>query len=181
MADRDVEKEKLIRSNKFKDMLMAEWQSKNKEEKQEFISKFLESITIDKDEHGQYHIVNLKLRQTFIEQITKLMQTGMFDVTIPDEHNKKVPTTIVMDKQELQEYMNRLNEYYEVYYYEVARLDDKKKGYQKKYLTIDETTENGEKLFKLVELITDNKQYPIKKPNRIIGAIRIKEREKVLV
>ena len=42
MADRDVEKEKLIRSNKFYDMLIAEWNNKNKEEKQEFISKFLE-------------------------------------------------------------------------------------------------------------------------------------------
>ena len=30
MADRDVEKEKLIRSNKFQDMLMAEWKSKTK-------------------------------------------------------------------------------------------------------------------------------------------------------
>ena len=48
MADRDVEKEKLIRSNKFYDMLMAEWKNKNKEEKQEFISKFL--IWIDNDE-----------------------------------------------------------------------------------------------------------------------------------
>ena len=34
MADRDVEKEKLIRSNKFYDMLMAEWKSKTKEDKQ---------------------------------------------------------------------------------------------------------------------------------------------------
>ena len=48
MADRDVEKEKLIRSNKFYDMLMSEWKNKNKEEKQEFISKFLESITVEK-------------------------------------------------------------------------------------------------------------------------------------
>lgn len=35
MADRDVEKEKLIRSNKFYDMLMAEWKSKTKEDKQQ--------------------------------------------------------------------------------------------------------------------------------------------------
>ncbi len=48
MADRDVEKEKLIRSNKFQDMLMAEWKSKTKEEKQEFISKFVENIVIEK-------------------------------------------------------------------------------------------------------------------------------------
>ena len=181
MADRDVEKEKLIRSNKFYDMLMAEWKSKTKEEKQEFISKFLESLTIEKDEKGNYNLVNIKLRNTFIEQIYKLMQNGMFDMTISDEKDKDVRTTIMMDKQELQEYINRLNEYYEVSYYEVARLDEPKKGYQKKYLTIDETNDNGEKLFKLVELVTDDKKYPQKKANRIVGAIRVKEKEKVKV
>lgn len=181
MADRDVEKEKLIRSNKFYDMLMAEWKSKTKEEKQEFISKFLESLTIEKDEKGNYNLVNIKLRNTFIEQIYKLMQNGMFDMTISDEKAKDVRTTIMMDKQELQEYINRLNEYYEVSYYEVARLDEPKKGYQKKYLTIDETNDNGEKLFKLVELVTDDKKYPQKKVNRIVGAIRVKEKEKVKV
>ena len=179
MADRDVEKEKLIRSNKFFDMLMAEWKNKNKEEKQEFISKFLESITVEKDSRGNYKLVNMKLRKTFINQIYQLMQNGMFDMTIADEKDKVVRTTVMMDKQELQEYIERLNDYYEVSYYEVARLDEQKKGYQKKYLTIDETNNNGEKLFKLVELITDNKKFPQQKPNRIVGAIRIKEREQV--
>ena len=163
MADRDVEKEKLIRSNKFYDMLMSEWKNKNKEEKQEFISKFLESITVEKDSKGNYKLVNLKLRKTFINQIYQLMQYGMFDMTIADEKDKEVRTTIMMDKKELDEYIKRLNDYYEVSYYEVARLDEKKKGYQKKYLTIDETNDNGEKLFKLVELVTDDKKYPQKK------------------
>lgn len=174
MADRDVEKEKLIRSNKFYDMLMAEWKSKTKEDKQEFISKFLESITIEKDSKGNYKLINMKLRKTFIEQLYKLMQNGMFDVIIPDEKDKEVRTTVMMDKHELQEYIERLNDYYEVSYYEVARLDEQKKGYQKKYLTIDEINENEEKLFKLVELITDDKKYPQKKANRIVGAIRVK-------
>ena len=163
MADRDVEKEKLIRSNKFYDMLMTEWKSKDKEEKQEFISKFLESITVEKDSKGNYKLVNLKLRKTFINQIFKLMQNGMFDMTIADEKDKEVRTTVMMDKRELEEYIERLNEYYEVSYYEVARLDEQKKGYQKKYLTIDETNDNEEKLFKLVELVTDDKKYPQKK------------------
>ena len=61
----------------------------------------------------------------------------------------------------------------------MVRLDDPKKGYQKKYLAIDETNDNGEKLFKLVELIIEDKKYPQKKVNRIVGAIRVKEREKV--
>ena len=179
MADRDVEKEKLIRSNKFYDMLMSEWKNKNKEEKQEFISKFLESITVEKDSKGNYKLVNLKLRKTFINLIYQLMQYGMFDMTIADEKDKEVRTTFMMDKKELDEYIKRLNDYYEVSYYEVARLDEKKKGYQKKYLTIDETNDNGEKLFKLVELVTDDKKYPQKKANRIVGEIRVKEREKV--
>ena len=98
MADRDVEKEKLIRSNKFYDMLIAEWNNKSKEEKQEFISKFLESITIEKDKKGNYKLVNMKLRKTFIEAVYKLMQNGMFDMTIADEKGKDVRTTIMMDK-----------------------------------------------------------------------------------
>ncbi len=179
MADRDVEKEKLIRSNKFYDMLMAEWKNKDKEEKQEFISKFLESITVEKDSKGNYKLINLKLRKKFINQIYKLMQNGMFDMTIADEKDKEVRTTVMMDKQELEEYIKRLNDYYEVSYYEIAKLDEQKKGYQKKYLTIDEINDNGEKLFKLVELVTDDKKYPQKKVNRIVGAIRVKEREKV--
>lgn len=37
---------------------------------------------------------------------------------------------------------------------------------------------NGEKLLKLIELISD-KNFPIQKCNHVIGEIRIKEREKV--
>lgn len=182
MADRDVEKEKLIRSNKFQDMLMVEWKSKTKEEKQEFISKFIENVVIEKDKKGYYNLINIKFRSSFIEQISKLMNCGMFDVAIPCTKGKEevtVPSTILMDKKDLKEYIERLNDYYEVSYYEVARLDGPKKGYQKKYFTIDETNSNGEKLFKLVELVSEDKKFPQQKPNRIIGAIRIKERERV--
>lgn len=182
MADRDVEKEKLIRSNKFKDMLMAEWERKTKEEKQEFISKFVENIVIEKDKKGYYNLINIKFRSSYIEQISKLMDLGMFDIALPFEQGKKeriVNATVLMDKKELKEYMDRLNEYYEVSYYELNQLDKPKKGYQKKYLTIEEVNRNGEQLFKLVELISDDKKFPQKEENRILGEIRIKEREKV--
>ena len=49
MADRDIEREKLIRTNKLNNILKQEWNKKSKEEKQEFISKFIESITLLKD------------------------------------------------------------------------------------------------------------------------------------
>ena len=179
MADRDVEKEKLIRSNKFKDMLMAEWNNKTKEEKQEFISKFIESITLEKDSKNYYSLINIKFRSNFLEQIYKLMDLGMFDVSIPCTKGKQeteITSTILMDRKELKEYMDRLNNYYEVSYYELKNLDAPKKGYQKKYFTIDETNDNGEKLFKLVELISDDKKFPQKETNRILGEIRVKEK-----
>ena len=49
MADRDIEREKLIRTNQLNDILKQEWNKKSKEEKQEFISKFIESMTLLKD------------------------------------------------------------------------------------------------------------------------------------
>lgn len=179
MADRDVEKEKLIRSNKFKDILMAEWNNKTKEEKQEFISKFIESITLEKSSKDFYKIENIKFRSNFLEQIYKLMDLGMFDVSIPCTKGKEeteITSTVLMDRKELKEYIERLNNYYEVSYYELKNLDAPKKEYQKKYFTIDETNDNGEKLFKLVELISDDKKFPQKETNRILGEIRVKER-----
>lgn len=49
MADRDTEREKLIKDNKLNETLKQEWNKKSKEEKQEFISKFIESITLLKN------------------------------------------------------------------------------------------------------------------------------------
>ena len=49
MADRDIEREKLIKTNQLNNILKQEWDKKSKEEKQEFISKFIESMTLLKD------------------------------------------------------------------------------------------------------------------------------------
>lgn len=106
----------------------------------------------------------------------------MFDFASPctiGKEKNSITTTVQMDKKELQEYIERLSNYYEVSYYELDRLDSDKKGYQKKFYRIKETNENGERLFKLVELIANDKSFPIKKDNHIIGEIRVKKREKV--
>lgn len=49
MADRDIAREKLIKDNKLNETLKQEWNKKSKEEKREFISKFIESITLLKN------------------------------------------------------------------------------------------------------------------------------------
>ena len=49
LADRDIERERLIRDNKLNEVIKNEWHKKSKEEKQEFISKFIESMTLLKN------------------------------------------------------------------------------------------------------------------------------------
>ena len=49
LADRDIEIEKLIRDDKLNEIIKQEWNKKSKEEKQEFISQFIESVVLIKD------------------------------------------------------------------------------------------------------------------------------------
>lgn len=80
MAERDIEREKLIDGNMYKDMLVNLWIMKTKEEKQELISKFIESAILKKDENGGFILEKINFRSTFIEQIDKLYNKGLVDI-----------------------------------------------------------------------------------------------------
>ena len=54
MAERDIEREKLTDGQMYKDILLNLWTMKSKEEKQELISKFIESAILKKDENGGF-------------------------------------------------------------------------------------------------------------------------------
>ena len=57
MADRDFEIESRLNSDSFVEDLKAEWNAKTKIEKQEFISKFIESMVLEKDEENENPIL----------------------------------------------------------------------------------------------------------------------------
>ncbi len=46
---------------------------KSKEEKQEFISKFIESMTLLKNKNGEFYIDKINFRSSYIEQLTKFL------------------------------------------------------------------------------------------------------------
>ena len=87
MADRDIEREKLIRDNKLNEILKQEWNKKSKEEKQEFIFKFIESMTLLKNKNGEFYIDKINFRSSYIEQLTKFFMLGIADVFAPVEGN----------------------------------------------------------------------------------------------
>ena len=172
MADRDIEREKLIRDNNLKETIKEEWNKKSKEEKQEFISKFIESITLLKDENGELIIDNINFRSSYIEQLTKFFDNGIFDVYIPvevDGEERYIRTGVNINQEQLDDYIERLNKEFEIEFYELGKIDlNKNYGDKEVEFEIDK---NKEKLIRMVA-VKEEKSFPTEKEENIrIGAV----------
>ena len=181
MANRDVAREKLIQSHKLKEVIMEEWNKKTKIEKQEFLSKFVESITIKKDKSNKVDFSEIKFRSSFIEQLTTLYKNGMFDAMIPftDEKKKEKITdlraTMFMDKKELQEYVGEVNKTYDTNYYEVFDLNNEE-NLKDDEIKVYKNYGDGERFFKLIQLVSDDKSFPNNNKN-IVGVLTLKDKK----
>ena len=170
MADRDIEREKLIRNNKLNETIKAEWNKKSKEEKQEFISKFIESMKLIKNKNGDFKIEKINFRRSYIEQLTKFFQSGIFDVYSPievDNEEKYIRTSVNINQKQLDEYIERLNKEFEVEFYEVfpENMNGKTKIVELKL------NKEKQKLIRLVAVKSDKKFSKSKEENVKIGAV----------
>ena len=128
MADRDIEREKLIRDNKLNEILKQEWNKKSKEEKQEFISKFIESMTLLKNKNGEFYIDKINFRSSYIEQLTKFFMLGIVDVFAPVEVNgeeQEIRTSININQEQLDNYITNLNKEFDIEFYELFSKNQK--------------------------------------------------------
>ena len=166
MADRDIEREKLIRNNTLNETIKAEWNKKSKEEKQEFISKFIESMKLIKNKNGEFKIEKINFRRSYIEQLTKFFQSGIFDIYAPvevDDEEKFVRTSVNINQKQLDEYIERLNKEFEVEFYELFTKNEKE--FELKL------NKEKQKLIRLVAVKSDKKFYKTNEENVKIGAI----------
>ena len=172
MADRDIEREKQIRNNTLNETIKEEWNKKSKEEKQEFISKFIESVTLVKDENRELIIDNINFRSSYIEQLTKFFNNGIFDVYIPVEVNGKekyIRTGVNINQEQLDEYISRLNKEFEIEFYELGQID-LNKNYGDKQVEF-ELDKEREKLIRMVAIKTQ-KPFPTSQEENVrIGAV----------
>ena len=172
MADRDIEREKQIRDNTLNETIKEEWNKKSKEEKQEFISKFIESVVLIKDENGYLQIEKINFRSSYIEQMIKFFNNGIFDVYAPVEVNgeeKYIRTGVNINQKQLDEYISRLNKEFEIEFYEVARMD-LNKNYGDKEVEFEIDT-SKEKLIRMVA-VKEEKSFPTSQEENVrIGAI----------
>ena len=73
MADRDIERETMIRLEILNDVVKTNWESKTKDEKQEFISKFIESVVLIKDKNNELYIDKINFRKSYINNLMKYL------------------------------------------------------------------------------------------------------------
>ena len=149
----DVEKlliDDIAKDNEFKDF---EWNIKTKEQKQDFISKYIDTIIIDKDTNGKLIIKQINFRSSFIDKIEKLSRVGAYDFSLPMEVNGKEEMLLVsspMKKRQIESYLNYLRQYCDIDYFEDNEIttenDIKKLSY---------TTKDNKELLKIIPIIED--------------------------
>ena len=158
LAERDLEKEKMIRLDTLNTVLKTKWNGMNKSEKQEFISKFIDTIEIKKDSKGNLILGKINFRNGFIKQLVTFYERGIFDVAVPVMVGDKEETIKGgrMNAEQLDKYLSKMNEHFETSFYEM-------------YETIDEETnevileyqpKDNEKIIRFVAISPKDK-FPI--------------------
>ena len=155
LAQRDLEKEKMIRLDTLNTVLKTKWNGMDKSEKQEFISKFIDTIEIKKDSKGNLILEKINFRNGFIKQLVKFYDAGIFDVAVPVVvgNEEKTIKGGRMNEEQLDKYLSKMNEHFETSFYEM-------------YETIDEETN---------EVILE---YQPKENEKIIRFVAISPKEK---
>ena len=83
MAERDIQRIFMTNGSDVS-MFLTEWQTMTKEAKQEFIAKYIESLTFEKDDRYKngIHLIDIKLKSLFTEKVDRLSELGLSQVPV---------------------------------------------------------------------------------------------------
>ena len=74
----------------------------------------------NKRKNGELKIENINFRRSYIEQLTKFFDSGIFNLYSPievDGEEKYIRTSVNINDEQLNDYMQRLNKEFEVEFY----------------------------------------------------------------
>jgi len=153
--------------NKF---FFNEWDLKTKEEKQEFISKYIESLTFKNDKNSKYgiKIVDLKLKSLFKEKVNKLSEIGASEYPVYLISNNKpyrVNVGYPLKESQIKEYLNELNKYHATNFYIHPTFNNTINDIPDK---ITFNLEPNEKIFRLIPIIKD-----IDNPENVLNKFKL--------
>ena len=158
LAQRDLEKEKMIRLDTLNTVLKTKWNGMDKSEKQEFISKFIDTIEIKKDSKGNLILEKINFRNGFIRQLVKFYDAGIFDVAVPvmvDNEGKTIKGGR-MNEEQLDKYLSKMNEHFETSFYEMYETIDEETN----EITLEYQPKENEKIIRFVA-ISPKEKFPI--------------------
>ena len=162
LAERDLEREKMIRLDTLNSLLKSKWNDMDKSEKQEFISKFIDTIEIKKDSKGNLILEKINFRNGFIRELLKFYDTGIFDVAVPVMigDNEECIKGGRMTEDELNKYLTKMNEHFETSFYEMYETIDNETN----EVILEYQPKDDEKIIRFVAL-TNTNSFPISKEN----------------
>ncbi len=162
LAERDLEREKMIRLDTLNSLLKSKWNDMDKSEKQEFISKFIDTIEIRKDNKGYLILEKINFRSGFINELLKFYNAGIFDVAVPVMigDNEECIKGGRMTEEELNKYLTKMNEHFETSFYEMYERFDNETN----EITLEYQPKNEEKIIRFVAL-TNTNNFPVSKGN----------------
>jgi len=162
LAERDLEREKMIRLDTLNSLLKSKWNDMDKSEKQEFISKFIDTIEIKKDNKGYLILEKINFRSGFINELLKFYNAGIFDVAVPVMigDNEECIKGGRMTEEELNKYLTKMNEHFETSFYEMYEKFDNETN----EITLEYQPKDDEKIIRFVA-ITNTNNFPISKEN----------------
>ena len=158
LAQRDLEKEKMIRLDTLNSVLKTKWNGMNKSEKQEFISKFIDTIEIKKDSKGNLILEKINFRNGFIRQLVKFYDAGIFDVAVPVMvgNEEKTIKGSRMNEEQLDKYLSKMNEHFETSFYEMYETIDEETN----EIILEYQPKDNEKIIRFVA-ISPKEKFPI--------------------
>ena len=162
LAERDLEKEKMIRLDTLNSLLKSKWNVMDKSEKQEFISKFIDTIEIKKDNKGNLILEKINFRNGFVNQLLKFYDAGIFDVAVPVMINNEEDYIkgSRMNEEQLNKYLSKMNEHFETSFYEMYENIDTETN----EITFEYQPKVDEKIIRFIAL-TNTNGFPISKEN----------------
>ena len=158
LAERDLEREKMIRLDTLNSLLKSKWNDMDKSEKQEFISKFIDTIEIKKDSKGNLILEKINFRNGFIKELLKFYNAGIFDVAVPVMigDNEECIKGGRMTEDELNKYLTKMNEHFETSFYEMYETIDNETN----EVILEYQPKDDEKIIRFVAL-TNSNNFPI--------------------
>ena len=158
LAERDLEKEKMIRLDTLNAVFKTKWNGMDKSEKQEFISKFIDTIEIKKDSKGNLFLEKINFRNGFIRQLVKFYEAGIFDVAVPVMVGNKEETIKGgrMNEDQLDKYLSKMNKHFETSFYEMYETIDEETN----EITLEYQPNDNEKIIRFVA-ISSNEKFPL--------------------